>query len=140
MGQQYHTTRRVEFRDTDAAGIVHFSVYFTFMEQVEHEFLRGLDLSVMHEFEGQIISWPRVAASCDYRRPIRYGDVVDVLLDIERMGDKSVTYRFHFRHHDHPVADGKMTAVCCRMEGSKPKSIAIPSAIVEKLAPYTNQS
>ena len=37
----FRTTRRVEFRDTDAAGIVHFSAFFFYMESVEHEFLRS---------------------------------------------------------------------------------------------------
>ncbi len=46
MSEAYRTTRRVEFRDTDAAGIVHFSAFFFYMESVEHEFLRQLGLSV----------------------------------------------------------------------------------------------
>ena len=46
MSQVFKTERRVEFRDTDAAGIVHFSVFFAYMEQAEHEFLRSLGLSV----------------------------------------------------------------------------------------------
>ena len=54
--------RRVEFRDTDAAGLAHFSTYFTFMEEAEHEFLRRRGLSVlMHDADGPL-SWPRVAA------------------------------------------------------------------------------
>ena len=33
----FRTTRRVEFRDTDMAGIMHFSAFFTVLESVEHE-------------------------------------------------------------------------------------------------------
>ena len=33
--------RRVEFRDTDAAGIAHFSAFFFWMESAEHELLRA---------------------------------------------------------------------------------------------------
>ncbi|HEV2969258.1 MAG TPA: thioesterase family protein [Pirellulales bacterium] len=47
MSEPYRTTRRVEFRDTDAAGIAHFSAFFFYMESVEHEFLRHLGLSVL---------------------------------------------------------------------------------------------
>ncbi len=36
----FYSSRRVEFCHTDAAGIMHFSVFFQFMEQVEHEMLR----------------------------------------------------------------------------------------------------
>ena len=63
----YRTTRRVEFRDTDAAGIMHFSAFFNYMEQVEHEFLRHLGMSVLARDEEGAISWPRVSASCDYQ-------------------------------------------------------------------------
>ena len=62
MTQHYKTTRRVEFRDTDAAGMVHFSVFFVYMEQAEHELLRHLGLSVVLSDESGPISFPRVAA------------------------------------------------------------------------------
>ena len=60
MSETYVRQRRVEFRDTDAAGIMHFSTFFVHMEQVEHEFLRSLESSVMvHLPEGAQLSWPR---------------------------------------------------------------------------------
>ena len=40
------TSRRVEFCDTDMAGIVHFANFFRWMESAEVEFLRSLGLSV----------------------------------------------------------------------------------------------
>ena len=46
MPSPFIMRRRVEFRDTDAAGIAHFSVFFPWMEQAEHEVLRQLGLSV----------------------------------------------------------------------------------------------
>ena len=36
MANSFVTSRRVEFRDTDTAGIAHFSVFFVWMEQAEH--------------------------------------------------------------------------------------------------------
>ena len=41
------TRRRVEFRDTDAAGIVHFSAFFVWMESAEHELLRAAGVPVV---------------------------------------------------------------------------------------------
>ena len=38
----FTTTRRVEFGDTDMAGIMHFANFFRFMERTEHAFLRTL--------------------------------------------------------------------------------------------------
>ena len=116
----YRTTRRVEFRHTDAAGIIHFSTFFEYMEDVEHEFLRDRGLSVlMHDDEGPI-SWPRVSVGCEFRSVVRFEDVVDVEISLARRGEKSVTYEFKFSHEGRPVADGRMTSVCCRMTPGQP--------------------
>ncbi|MBA4016354.1 MAG: 4-hydroxybenzoyl-CoA thioesterase [Pirellula sp.] len=126
--------RRIQFRDTDAAGIAHFSTFFLFMEEAEHEFLRARGLSVlMHDAEGAI-SWPRVAVKCDYASPVKFEDVLDIDVAMTRIGEKSVTYSFTFTCAGRPVARGEITAVCCRVGGpTPPKSIAIPESIREKL-------
>lgn len=129
----FRTQRRVEFRDTDAAGIAHFSVFFNYMEEVEHAYLRELGLSVvMRDALGEL-SWPRVAAHCEYQGAVRFEDVLDIVLEVERVGGKSVTYRFDFSHEGRPVAVGRLTAVCCRLDQGKLVSNAIPDEIAAKL-------
>ena len=134
----FTATRRVEFRDTDAAGIMHFASFFPLMESVEHEFLRSLGLSVMAKDDSGPFSWPRVNAQCDFQGAVRFENVLTVTLSISRLGTKSVTYQFDVRHDNRPVATGSMTAVCCRLPsaGSTLQSIPIPEAIAEKLRPY----
>lgn len=130
----YHAKRRVEFRDTDAAGIMHFSAFFNYMEQVEHEFLRHLGMSVFERDDEGAISWPRVAVSCDFQGAVRFEDVLDIAIEVTRRGEKSVTYGFVFTHADRPVAEGQLTTVCCRLDGkAPPRSIAIPDWIVALL-------
>ena len=76
--------RRIQFRDTDAAGIAHFSTFFLFMEEAEHEFLRARGLSVlMRDAEGAI-SWPRVAVKCDYASPAKFEDVLEIDVALTR--------------------------------------------------------
>ena len=52
--------RRVEFHETDLAGIVHFSNFFRYMEDCEHAFYRSLGYSVheMDDGEGGSVLWP----------------------------------------------------------------------------------
>lgn len=134
MDTAFHTQRRVEFADTDAAGIAHFSVFFTFMEQVEHEFLRARGVSVVIEDAEGMLSWPRVSAHCDFISAVRFEDVLDVELGISRLGSKSVTYKFSFTCGGRPVATGHMTSVCCRFGADgTPHSVPIPQWIAEKL-------
>lgn len=137
MSQIFTTRRRVEFRDTDAAGIVHFSVFFAYMEQAEHELLRSLGLSVIQEFAGQTVSWPRVHAECNYRRPARFEDELEIHVSVARIGDKSVTYQFEFRCGTYAIADGQIVAACCAVENRHLKSaIAIPEEFVQRLRPF----
>jgi YbgC/YbaW family acyl-CoA thioester hydrolase len=130
----FQTTRRIEFADTDMAGIVHFSNFFRFMESAEVEFLRSLGLSVKMTWEGQPIGFPRVAASCDYLRPARFQDVVDVAVRIKKIGCKSVTYAFEFSLDGERIAKGEVSSVCCRVLGDHQlESMEIPPTIRETL-------
>jgi acyl-CoA thioester hydrolase len=134
MAIPFHTTRLVEFSDTDMAGIMHFSAYFRYMEAAEHELLRSIGLSVYSEVEGAAVSFPRVAASCEYSSPVRCEDVLDIHVSVERVGTKSVTYAFRFTDRGRDVAMGKMTSVCCRVvHGQPPVSMPIPDAFAQKL-------
>lgn len=134
MTTPFHTTRFVEFSDTDMAGIMHFSAFFRFMEGAEHALLRSLGLSVFNELGGEVITFPRVSATCDYHSPARCEDVLEIVVTVERVGNKSVTYGFTFIHQGRDVAQGKMTSVCCRIKhGGPPISIPIPDEIATKL-------
>jgi acyl-CoA thioester hydrolase len=133
----FRTSRRVEFADTDMAGIVHFANFFRFMEAAEVEFLRAHELSVIMHWEGRKISFPRVAASCDYLRPIRFQDVVEITVSLQRVGRKSLTYLFEFFRGPELMARGQLSSVCClASDGGGIKSIEIPASIREKLEAY----
>ena len=126
----FTTVRRVEFHDTDMAGIMHFTSYFRFMEVAEHALLRSLGMSVISESEGEPLSWPRISATCDYRAPARFNDELEIEAAVDQIGTKSVTYRFTFRCQDRELAVGKMTAVCCLFrQGVPPLPIEIPVSI-----------
>lgn len=137
MSESFHLTRRVEFRETDAAGIVHFSCFFHYMEEAEHALLRHVGLHVEMQHEGATISWPRVSARCEYEGPARFDDILDIRVTVSRIGEKSVTYQFDITHDGREVAHGEMTVVCCEIVlGDAPNSVTIPAAISEALQSY----
>ena len=94
MSVEFRTCRRVEWADTDQAGIVHFARFFVFMEAAEHTFWRSLGLSVHSQCDGDIISWPRLTAECEYFRPVSFEDVLDIHVHLEKQGEKSLSFRF----------------------------------------------
>jgi acyl-CoA thioester hydrolase len=131
--------RRVQFADTDLAGIVHFSSLFRIMEEAEHAFLRSLGLSV-YDPHGNGVTWPRVSVNADFLSPARFEEELDVQVTVAALANKAATYQFLLRIGARDVARGSITAVCCRYEGTaeerRLKSTPIPAEIVEKLRPY----
>lgn len=135
MPTEYITRRKIEFSDTDMAGIVHFTRFFIFMESVEHEFLRSLGTSVSTIIDGNEIGWPRLAASCEYLKPLRFEDEIDIHLSVKKKGNKSLTYQFHFTHEGSEVAIGEVTTVCCITNpGEKLQPISIPEFISDQIS------
>lgn len=119
MAYEFKAQRRVEFSDTDMAGIMHYSNFFRFMETAEHGFFRSLGFTIApRQFEaGQSkVGWPRVHASCDYHQPLRFEDLVEIHLLVAEKKSKAITYQFHFRKLDDSagkeVARGRLTVVC----------------------------
>lgn len=132
----FSVKRRVEFRDTDAAGIVHFSAFFPMMESAEHEALRNLGLTVMQPIEdGGHLTWPRVSSQCDYLAAARFEDLLSIDVSIERLGKTSVTYAFVFRRDTVEIARGTITAVCCVwMPGEPLRKVEISAELRETLS------
>lgn len=72
---------RVRFSETDAMGVVHHAAYLPYLEEARIAFLReigrpydrvraeGVDIAVLEAF-------------CAYRRPLQFGDVVRVHLQL----------------------------------------------------------
>ncbi len=112
---ELHTRRRIEFADTDMAGIVHFARFFVFMETAEHEFLEALGTPVHFDYEGFEVGWPRVAASCVFKSPARLGDVLDVHLRVKRKGRQAMTYGVTFRCDGRLVAEGEISSIFCSL-------------------------
>lgn len=130
----FRTSRMVEFSDTDTAGIVHFANFFRFMESAEHAYLRACGLSVFTTWEGRTVTFPRVSATCDYIKPIRFQDMVEIEVSVERIGRTSVQYAFVFIKETEIIARGRITTVLCLVRDDHSlEAFEIPPALRERL-------
>jgi len=138
MPCEFTLTRRVEFSETDMAGIMHFSNFFRYMEAAEHAFLRSLGLSVDLRGVAPGLCLPRVHAACDYRAPLRFEDEVEVHLVVARKTTRSLEYHFRFRRRagkrSEAVARGSFTVVCARRrpDGSL-RAAPLPKVISDRI-------
>jgi YbgC/YbaW family acyl-CoA thioester hydrolase len=138
MPCEFTLRRRVEFSETDMAGLMHFSNFFRFMEAAEHAFLRSLGLSVDLRKHAPGLCLPRVHAACDYRAPLRFEDEVEIQLRVAQKTARSLTYDFCFRRSDGKrsieVAHGTLAVVCAqrRPDGTL-KAVPLPGVLADRL-------
>lgn len=137
---EFVVRRRVEFSETDMAGIVHFSAYFKWMEAAEHALFRHLGQSVVMRIGDRRYGWPRVHAECDWQAPLKFEDEFDVKLLVREVRRSSIIFDFAFLklsgESPQRVGRGSFTTVCVSHDGDgKMKAAAIPVEIAGRLQP-----
>jgi YbgC/YbaW family acyl-CoA thioester hydrolase len=127
--------RRVLFSETDVAGIVHFSNFFRYFEDAEHALWREVGLSIHPE--SSPLGWPRVAASCEFHRPLKFEQEFEIVVRIAEMTKRTIAYAGEIVRNDERIASGRWKIACVtRFADGTMKSAEIPPAVAERLSPY----
>jgi YbgC/YbaW family acyl-CoA thioester hydrolase len=142
MPYEFKAVRRVEFSETDMAGIVHFSNFFRYMETAEHAFYRSLGFSVTLNHLEPPLGFPRVHAACDYKKPLRFEDRVEIHILVKEKRSRVLSYLFRFSKlpregtDEKPVlvATGVLTVVCVAHDrNGKMEAAAIPADLANHI-------
>ncbi|HMP83265.1 MAG TPA: thioesterase family protein [Verrucomicrobiota bacterium] len=137
MAHEFKIVRRVEFSETDMAGIVHYSNFFRYMESAEHAFFRSLGFSVVTKQVDPPVGWPRVRAECDFKAPLHFEDEVEVHLLVSEKRSKSLSFVFRLRKLNATppveVARGAIIVVCVTHKDGKMSAATIPKEIADKI-------
>jgi YbgC/YbaW family acyl-CoA thioester hydrolase len=141
MPYEFTLSHRVEFAETDMAGIVHFANFYRMMENAEHAFFRSLGFTVHGHEAGTTIGWPRVNAAGEFFKPLRFEEVVDIQLLVAEVRTRSIRYAFRFWKNDGgqrvEIARGSVTTVCASVDKTTGKlgAVEIPEAIRASIHP-----
>jgi YbgC/YbaW family acyl-CoA thioester hydrolase len=131
--------RRVVFAETDTAGIVHFSNYFRYFEDAEHALWREAGLSI-HATDAPI-GWPRVSASCEYHRPLKFEQEFEVRVVIAEMTSRTIRYAGTITREGKRIATAVWKIACVdKLPDGRMRSTNIPADILERLEPYVHRS
>lgn len=88
----YARPHRIRFSECDPAGIVFFPQYFVMLNGlVEDWFDDALGLGYREVVAGRQIGLPSVRLEADFKAVSRFGDDVSLQLQVERLGQKSLT-------------------------------------------------
>lgn len=136
-GAAVQVRRRVQFSETDAAGIVHFSNFFRFFEDAEHALWREAGLSI-HETDSPI-GWPRVSASCEYHRALKFEQEFEVSVAIAELSRRTIRYEGTITRDGERVASATWKIACVsKLPDGSMKSTEIPTAVAERLGPFVS--
>lgn len=116
--------------------MVYFSNFFRFFGKAEEDFYEHLGL--LECFGAKDLILPRVEAYCQYKKPARFNDILEIELTIEDLKEKSVKYSFKIYNKKTAelVAEGYVVAVA--VDRRTLKAVQIPEEIAEKLKPFCN--
>ena len=127
------------FSETDAAGIVHFTYFFRYFEDAEHALWREAGLSIHPD--NSPVGWPRISASCEFHRSLKFEQEFDVIVRITEMSNRTITYGGEIRSNDERVASGTWKIACVtKLPDGSMRSTEIPSNVADRLKPSEPRS
>jgi YbgC/YbaW family acyl-CoA thioester hydrolase len=129
---EYRYRRRVQFAETDMAGVVHFANFLRYMEEAEHALWREAGLSIVPP-ESEI-GFPRVAASIEFHAPLYFEDEFEVHIRVAALSRRSIRYTSLITRAETRIASGTVTAVCVRNTPRPMRAIDLPDDIARRFA------
>jgi YbgC/YbaW family acyl-CoA thioester hydrolase len=132
MPSEFRYQRRVQFAETDLAGIVHFSELFRYIEEAEHAMWRQAGLTIAER--GSDLGWPRLNAALEFRNPLRFEEEFEVWVRVAELKTRTIEYEFTLVRGQTVIAVGTMTAVCVRkLPDGTMRAAEIPAPIRDAL-------
>ena len=112
--------------------MVHFSMFFRYMEESEHALWRAAGLNIWSYRDD--LTWPRISASFDFKAPLRFQDEFEVRTGMGAVTRSTIQWQHTLMRGATVIGSGSVTAVCVKKnaDGSM-KSEEIPAGLVEKL-------
>jgi 4-hydroxybenzoyl-CoA thioesterase len=87
----FSTERRIRFSDCDPAGIVFYPQYFVMFNGAMEDWVDAIGIGFENLVAQRRIGLPSVRIEADFQAVSRMGDRVNLVLDVERVGEKSIT-------------------------------------------------
>jgi 4-hydroxybenzoyl-CoA thioesterase len=123
----------VNFGDTDPAGLVYFPNIFHYCHMAMERFFEEICGASYHVLIDQHrVGFPTVKISSEFKSPLRYGDSIDIQLNVSSVGNKSLSLSYRITNTSGAVC-AEVSQVVVAMDLTRHQSIPIPEFIRQKL-------
>ena len=117
----YYIDKKIYYHDTDAGGVVYYANYLEHLEEARFEFCLSKGVSMVESAKEGVI-FPVVHFEIDYKSPARYGDVIRIFTEIEKIGFSSIHFLQEIKRGELTLIKAK-TVWACVNESLKPQAI-----------------
>lgn len=112
----YRATIRVRFADEDHAQIVYYPRFFHYFHSAFEDFFESEGVPYRQCLDERV-GWPAVHAEADYLSPVRFGDTLEIDVDVVKLGTSSAAFRYvgTVRGRAEPAVRGQVVVACLDM-------------------------
>ena len=112
----FRTQLKVRFGDEDHAQLVYYPRFFHFFHCAFEDFFNDQGYPYRACLDVDRVGWPAVHAEADFKRPVHFGDLLDVDVRVGRLGSKSATFVYEASVAGAPACRGVITVACVGMD------------------------
>lgn len=125
MGDPFRVRLSVRFGDIDRAGIVYYPRFLHYFHVAMEEYFRERLGRNYAEVLDSGFGLPTVHIETDFKNPLRYGDHIEVEVEVESIGESSMTWRYRVVREDDRVtaAEARIVTVGLDLEAYEKRPI-----------------
>ncbi|MEC5186959.1 acyl-CoA thioester hydrolase [Geobacillus thermodenitrificans] len=124
---------RVNFGDTDAAGIVYYPNYFKWFDIAGHQFFRSIGLPPAKLMKEQNIILPLLDVGCTFERPLYYDDIITIKTTVEEVSRKTIKLRHEVFREEVRTGHGFELRGWVKEENGRMFAVPIPDDVRQLL-------
>lgn len=132
---------RAGFGDCDPAGIIYFPVFFDWFHQAMETWFAAIGRPYQDVIVKRKIGFPAVHTEADFRKPIAFGDEIDIELRVTKLGTKSIRFAYDVRGLDEkePRATGATVCVVIDLDPQSDEymqGLAVPADLRSRIEAF----
>ena len=129
---------RVRFGHADPAGIIYYPRFFEwFHDLFESMFEAVIAEPYAHVLNHRRVGFPAVQVQCEFKKPARFGDLVDVQVFLSRLSDRSATFEYRVMRQGELLVTASVKVAA--MDLDRQVSTQIPEDIRSAFLPYVEE-
>lgn len=136
----FKISKMVRFEHCDPAGLIFYPRYFQLSHQViEDWFKDGLGISHADLVVHQRIGIPTIHIEADFLAASRLEEILEYTLQVEKLGNSSVTLSIEAHHSGELRCRIKQVIVFSQLDPQKVKSVPIPAEIRAQMQKFKTE-